>query len=68
MENMAEERQPEVQSSPEVQLNWKDITEVLQQKLTSKAFDITLQYIKPHVFTTLRVGDRMVTFSMIYKK
>lgn len=34
----------------EVQLYWKDITQLLKQKLTSEAFSKTLQYV-PHVHT-----------------
>ncbi len=34
-----------VASAPEPQLEWKDITQLLDQKLTSQAFDRTLRYV-----------------------
>ncbi|XP_076617818.1 transferrin receptor 1b [Chaetodon auriga] len=37
------ERTPVVASAPEVQLDWKDITQLLKQKLSSQAFDKTLR-------------------------
>lgn len=38
--------------TPETELNWKDLTQLLKQKLTSEAFDKTLRYVP--VYSHLR--------------
>nr|XP_046227572.1 transferrin receptor 1b [Scatophagus argus] len=42
-ENKLEPTTGAVAEAPQVQLNWKDITQLLKQKLTSQAFDKTLR-------------------------
>lgn len=44
MNNQTEKNPPAVTPAPEVSLKWKDITQLLKQKLTSQAFEKTLGY------------------------
>lgn len=39
---------PKFRPSPVTHLFWRNISQLLKQKLTSKAFDETLPYVRPH--------------------
>lgn len=45
MKNGMEKTPAAVAPAPEVPLDWKDITQLLKQKLTSQAFEKTLKYV-----------------------
>lgn len=39
---------PKFRPSPVTHLFWNNISQLLKQKLTNKAFDEALQYVRPH--------------------
>lgn len=59
---------PKVRPAPDTLLFWNNISQILKQKLTNKAFDEALPYVRPRPLPRAEGVDSAETFSVISKK
>lgn len=64
----AEDGLPKFQPSPVIHLSWRNVSQLLKQKLTNKAFDETLPYVRPHSVPHTEGVDSVETFLAMFKR